>query len=187
MILEATVIVSEWLKNPTHGVNALLASIPRNKIKGGVYPKPEKVTIYDDCTDDCVAMELQPEATPAVVVFCDSEIRYDMDMQDHSDQKKGQKAEGLTMVAAYMVADKDPIEARQEGNFVLRAVKNSLNRYNNPRTRGRKTVNDHGILNDVHVVKISDLRVQRVAGSVGQLTLAGFVLATLWLYDRRPG
>jgi len=187
VILEATVIISNWLKDPTHGVNALLSTMPRNKIGAGTYTKPKPVSIYDDCTDDCVAMELEPDDVPAIVVFCDSDIRFLMDMHDPKEQKKGQKAEGLTMVAAYIVRDMDPLDARQQGNFVLRAVKNSLNRFNNPRTRGAQTSDDLGRLNDVSVVKISDLRVQRVAGSVGQSTLAGFVLATLWLYDKRPG
>jgi hypothetical protein len=185
VITEATTVISEWLKHPTYGVNTMLAKVPRNKVGGGLYLKPPKVTVYDDCSDDCVSMELEPEEVPAVVVFCDSDILFEMDMfrpeKGRGEPAKAQKGSGLSMVASYIVRDTPALDARINGGFTLRAIKMSLNRFNNPNTR-----KSAGLLNAVHVVKISDLRMQRVAGSVGQSTLAGFVLANLWVLDKAP-
>lgn len=185
MITEATLIISRWLKDETNGVNAMLDKVPLNKIGGGTYTAPKDVTIYDDCSDDCVGEELEPDIVPALVVFADSEITFDMDAmtpeKPNGEPAKAQKATGLIMAVTYIVRDVPPIKARRDGGFVLRATKMSLNRFNSGRFRGT-----NGNLNSVFVRRISDLRMQRVAGSVGRSTLAGFILATLMVEDRLP-
>lgn len=176
MINEATLLISEWLKHPTHGVNAILATIPRHRVGGGTdYPKPKDVTIYNDVDDDSVSKELEPDVVPALVVFCDSDM--EVEAGRAGDKLKGN---GLVVVIAYIVRDVDSwAKARRDGGFTLRAVRQSLNRLNTA-----DHSNGYRKLNDVSISKVERITEQRVAGAVGRSTLAGFVLADLWLLEQ---
>lgn len=174
MILESTVIVSSWLKDPVHGVNAMLGKVPRGKMGSGTFPAPAKVTVYDDIQDESVAMELDPDKVPAVVVFADSDINVSMDWGDIGPLK----GTALTIAASYIYRDVPALVARRDGMFVLRAIQWSLRRFNSNRySEGKRR------LNDISVSGIRATRQQRVTGAVGRSTLAGFVLANLDVVD----
>jgi hypothetical protein len=177
VILEATVIMSSWFKDPVCGINKLLADVPRNKMGSGTIAKPTPVTIYDDIQDNSVAMELEPVKVPAVVVFCDSDISAEMDWG----MLTPLKGTGIIMAASYIYRDMDPLLARQQGMFVLRAIQRSLNRFNSDKfSHGRRR------LNDISISQVIRTRQQRVTGAVGNSTLAGFVLAHLDVTDHAP-
>src|SRR5687767_9372467 len=80
MIMESTVIISTWLKHPVHGASALAATVPRKKWDdaAATFAKPKAVTIYDDIQDESVAMKLDPDKSPALVVFGDSDVEIPM-------------------------------------------------------------------------------------------------------------
>lgn len=167
--------MSSWLKDSVHGVNALLGKVPRFKMGSTAkFAAPKKVTIYDDIQDKSVAMELEPTITPALVVFCDSDIEIPARWGNLS----AIKGTGMIMAVSYIYRDMTPLEARQQGMFVLRAVQWSLRRFNSDKFSAGKRR-----LNDISISAIVRTRQQRVTGAVGASTLAGFVLAYLDVTD----
>lgn len=177
MIVEGTVLTSEWLKHPEYGVAALLPLVPRNKPGGGMWRLPETPTIYDDVQDKSVAAELEPTKVPALVVFADSDID-----ETPTPHESGAKGDGLDVVIAYIVRNPSSLlDARRDGMFVLRAVRQSLHRLQTP-----KLSTGHRRLNGISISRVQRVTLQRVAGAVGRSTLAGFVIARYLMLDENP-
>lgn len=174
MITNSTLIMSNWLRGSVYGINKLLPDIPREKPTGGNFDAPRPVTIYDDVQDPSVAMELDPDKVPAVVLFCDADAEIE-------EAGSGQKGYGIVLVAAYIDRDSPHLLMRQEGGLVARAVRRSLNKFNVP-SLSRKV----GTLNRIQVVKVTAIKEVRVAAAIGNSTLAGFVRATLTVLDLAP-
>lgn len=64
MIAESVRIVAAWLADATHGVNALLASVP----KDGADAVPASVTLYNEVTHPEIARGQVPDTLPALIV-----------------------------------------------------------------------------------------------------------------------
>lgn len=113
-------LVADWLEDGTNGVNALLASVPRD----GGDPLPTSVTIYDETRDNRPARGRVPDGAtdlPAVTVA----LRGVTVMAEQVTDDGYCSAE---VVVQYAAKNVDAWKAKRDGNYVLRAVAWSLRR-----------------------------------------------------------
>jgi len=126
-------IIADWLKDPTHGIDAIAAIIPRD----GGDPAPRTVHVYDGTRDNPAARRRVTEADikeniiqlPAVMVVL-HDVSYD-------DGVPVQTAEGGEIVKGTLTAtvfllnrDKDTKVAAVENTYLIRALRNSLLLFN---------------------------------------------------------
>lgn len=174
MIVEVTRLIDRWLKHPEHGVEAMLAVIPRNNPEG-VDPAPAAPDIYNDIETEEVAGLFDPPTAPCLVVFADSDVS--VDAKDSLRQIGPQ----LIVVVAYLTRDMPAVRAAIDGGYVLRAVRKSLTLYNK-----QNLSEDYRELNGIKVASCNRVTIQRMAGGVGKSQLWGFVLASLTIIDNDP-
>lgn len=113
-------IVANWLEDGTNGVNALLASVPRD----GGDPLPTSVLVYDETRDNRPARGRLPEADtdlPALVIG----MRTLTFMQEIVTDDGYLSAE---LVLQYAAKNVDAYKAKRDGYTVLRAASWSLRR-----------------------------------------------------------
>lgn len=181
MHVEITRILTAWVKDPTHGVNALLSQLPRVKTVGGTAQdeKPKTVTIYNDVDFDIVETGgINPPTVPALVLVCDSNPRtVDISRPDIPGHRM---REGWLAAFGYYGDQGDRASAIRHGNYVLRATKQSLTRYNKY-CRGTRQR-----LNGVVLGQIDKVEFQRAAGAVPGSTFLGLLFADLTVLDTLP-
>lgn len=175
MIVETTRLIDRWLRHPEHGVEAMLAEVPRGLPGGGSDPMPVVPTIYNDTEHDAVAREIDPPAERSLVLFVDSEIETD------AKDKLRQIGTSVALVIAYVTRDVPTLEAVREGGYVIRAVRMSLTRYNN-----QSLSVGYRDLNGIKVAAVGNMTQQRVAGAVGRSHLWGFLSAAVTVIDSIP-
>jgi hypothetical protein len=184
MHVEVTRILTEWLRDEDWGVNAMLAALPHQKYdedgEAETEDLPPAVDIYNDVDSDAAqgVLGVDPPTVPSIVVVADSapeitDIRQSV--------KPGHAYQAIVGVGYY--AEKDfRASAIIAGNYTLRAVKQSLKLYNQPQTHPFSRE-----LNQIHVVRIDSVTMQRVAGgTVGNSALLGFLLADVTVLDKAP-
>jgi hypothetical protein len=172
VIVEATRLIDRWLRHPQQCVGAMLQTVPRMTPEGEEDPEPENPLIYNDTEHEEVAANLDPPTSPALVLFADGELETD------AHQRPRQVSTELIVAIAYVTRDMPPVAAARDGGYVLRAVRKSLNRYNDERLSF-----DFRELNGVKIAAVRRVEQQRVAGAVGQSQLWGFVIASLTVID----
>jgi hypothetical protein len=179
--VEITRILTAWVKDDQYGVNALLAQLPRKKSVAGTSQdeKPKAVTFYNDVDYDIVEVGgINPPTTPALVIVCDSNPRT-VDIQNPN--ASGHKMdEGWVAAFGYYGDQGDRASAIRHGNYVLRAVKMCLTRYNKY-CRGERQR-----LNGVVLGRVDRVEFQRAAGAVPGSTFLGLLFADLTVLDTAP-
>lgn len=176
MIINTTRIIRRWLDHPDHGVLAQLAAtgFPHDNTAGGQDAMPADPTMYDDVDNADAVVTLQPPASPALIVFVDSDSQVDVDHRNY------QKSENPMIVAvAYVTKDMPEKVAVLSGGYTFRAVRRSLRTFND-----QKLSAGFRELNGVKVMKVGLVTEQAVATSVGKSRLWGFVLASVTVVDR---
>lgn len=174
MILETARMVSEWLADPLGGVNALLASTPRDP--GDAEPA-DLATVTDETNDSDVARGDLPANLPAVAVSIDS-------IQDLDGQVMTITADGHVKVRI-RVAVENPTtaDAVRDLSYYLRTVQRSFRRFmaldaNDPaRTR-----------NGIYLESCLSMQLAIVwtKDQVGGSTVAGYLFPILQLRDLAP-
>ena len=169
MINEVTLLVDRWLRHEDYGVEAMLETVPRLRPDGKADPRPKIPKIYNDVEH---GLEVDPPSSPALVVFAFSEPTTDLRDLFH------QKYEQVMVSVAYATRDVEQTQATRDGNYVLRAVRKSLVRFNDQRLSS-----GYRELNSIKIQAGDRATIRRVAGSVGSSQLWGFVLASLKVVD----
>lgn len=168
---EVTMMMERWLKDETFGVNALLLNVPRSE----EHDLPEPVVIYTDLSDEDIAADRDPPATPALVAVVDSATT--------SRPVQGRLAvemESVTVAIAYVDRDRGMIRSKLDGGYTLRAVRQSMTLLQACRD------DNYRMLNRIKILKVNQITEYRVTGSVGRSTLLGFVLVELHVQDLAP-
>lgn len=177
MTNEVTQIITRWQGHPVHGVNALAGKIPRADVNGGDdWPAPPTMYLFDDLMGDVVndQLELEPPATPCLLNFCQSDIRFDNPKEQRAISRQ------ITIASAYCTQDMPTDVAVRNGGLSLRALVQCYERFNH------QTLSDgYRELNGVRVQKVSDISVTRVAGAVGRSKMWGIALCTLIAIDKQ--
>jgi hypothetical protein len=122
VILEGVRMAAEWLADATDGVNALLATVPRD----GGDDVPPSVTIRDEYGYGACARREVPDpllAGPELWVFTNN-------LAQLAGEPTTVFAEGRPeLVVAYVTQDVDTSEALEDASYTLRAVLWSLRRF----------------------------------------------------------
>jgi len=166
LVNTVTRLADRWMEHATHGVNALQATQPRNRPGGGTDSVPPSVTVYNDVDDEEVATEIDPPASPALTIWMDSEIDITW--------RGTMRAKGVTLAFAYTTRHEADLVAIRNSGYCLGGVMESLERFND-----QKLAVGYRELNGWKIMEVSDITLQRAAGTVGESRLWGFVLAHL--------
>jgi hypothetical protein len=187
MQVEATRLITAWLGHSVHGVNALIPAIPRERFGGVDDPEPSEVSIYNDVDFDTAMDEsvlgINPPSLPALVVIFDVNpkgLNFGQTQSNHHE---------YDMVGAVFYYAKDGLNrmaARREGGYVLRAVGRSLKRWNQPRFSELRSGPSYRRLNDIKLLRITNLTFVRPAGAVPESQMMGVVFLDMTVQDQAP-
>jgi hypothetical protein len=185
MHVEVTRMLAAWLADETYGVNALLPDLPRwtglndeddNPIDD---PLPADVTIFSEVDAPGIMTDggLRPSKMPSLVIVVDENQRTsDIGVIGKPGHWLTAVA-GIGFYAEQTEREKDIIH----GNYVMRAVKQSLTLFNEPKYSGQ-----YRKLNQYTLSKIEGVEIQRVAPAVPSSHMLGIVFADLRVLDEAP-
>lgn len=186
MHVEVTRILTAWLQHDQYGVNAMLATLPRWT---GFYeedettpindPLPPDVDVYNDVDvkEILTTGGLRPPTMPSLVVVVDMNPKT-VDIKDpNASGHEMSVAAGIGFYAEQTEVEKDIVR----GDYVLRAVKKSLVRFNSP-----VLSKDYRKLNDYSLSRIVSIETQRVASAVPESFMLGILFADLIVLDKAP-
>ena len=188
MINRMTRILTRWLAtHPVYGLPALLASVSFDSEAEGtallLRTNQLPLTIYNDVDDECTAARYDPDSVPALVIVAQ------MSMEGAVRRARGQEDyDDVAVTFAYMERDEPINYARQRGGYVLTAVADSLNAFNEPMLsrvpipqamddKWAATSPSWRALGSVEILELTALREARVTGGVGTSKLIGATLA----------
>lgn len=123
MQLEIIRIVTDRLKHPTLGVNAMLAKLSKD-LPTDVKPRPVH-WIGDDTRDEIVASRQDPPGLPALYVMEDGPLSMEGETPTGSHRDTLQNA-GVAIAVRYLEADADSFKANQARHQTIRAALQSL-------------------------------------------------------------
>lgn len=127
MSLELPPLLADWLADATFGVNAILATVPRD----GGDPLPPNVTVYDEvrdprCARRIIPPEMVPPGHPAIAVYQSAEAVYPL-ARPQRGRLGGAFIEGTaTYLVLYIQRESDSVAAASAARYTLRAVLHSL-------------------------------------------------------------
>jgi hypothetical protein len=177
--VEITRMITGWLGHTEFGVNKLLGSVPRSKLGSGVDEKPATVKIYNDVDFDIVsAAGVDPPQVPSLVVVSD----VDPKGADIGQQKKPAHTYSCVVGVGYYAEETERDRTVRDGNYVMRAVMQSLMRYHESPERSKA----YREINGIRLTLMTGLTVQRVAGAVPPSRLLGLVFADFGVLDKLP-
>src|SRR4026208_1531350 len=117
MHVEATRILTAWLKDTTYGVNALLANVPRKKMTTGSDPKPPIVDVYNDVDFEIMKDSgIDPPTMPSLVVV--SEVTSVTEDFLKSKMDSGHWMRGAAGIAYYTEQSEKSLDIIA-GNYVM--------------------------------------------------------------------
>jgi hypothetical protein len=120
MIADAVVIVADWLADGTHGVAALLASVP----KDFGWPTPSTPTIYNETQHPEVARGQVPDTLPALIVTSDPQA-----FTSSAPSVRPYPGDVfVTLQVRYAIANGETDEGVVDTSVMLRAIRKSLGR-----------------------------------------------------------
>lgn len=178
MIVEVVRLLDRWLKSETYGVEAMLATVPRQTPENTTDPEPEMPAIVNDTEDEDVAKDLEPAAVPALVLY--GTVGPDIPI-DAKGSRSTQMARSAIVAIAYVTRDVPWLDAVRDGGYVLRAVRRSLSAYNS-----LEKSREFRRLNTITIAQIRNVGERQVKGGVGNSQLVGFLLATVVIIDSDP-
>lgn len=172
---ELVLLIDRWLKHSQHGVIALLQNVPRQSPENTTFDVPDDPKFYNDVETEEIINGDAPPGSPALVVFG----YRDMDLPETN--RNVQISPNAIVAIGYSTTNVGTVKARRESGYVLRAVKQSLHRYN------KQGLSDgYRELNGVKIAQAKNIRYQRAARGVGSSQIWGFVLVTLDVMDKLP-
>lgn len=182
MHVEVTRMIHAALTDPEIGVTPLLLKIPRKRIDGTTDLLPTLAAVYSDVdrpegvTDPDWMKHINPPDRPALVIVADQ----DLTGEDLEDKFKPGREVSIGVAIAYYTDDVDRERAVVDGNYVLRAAKQSVIRMIHW-PMSRRT------LNDIRLTQIERIATQRVAGAAqGPSSLMGFLFVRINALDMAP-
>lgn len=165
---DVTRLFTRWFSHPQHGVEAMLALVPR--ARPGVVgddPMPTMPAIYDDVdTRGIAGSDISPPSLPALVIYSGVPSRSTQERGD----RRVEKVSGVILTAGYLTGDVDEQFAVRDAGHVLRAVHWSARRMNDQRSS-----DGYREVNGVAILEVGTVSEYPVAGAVGVCRLWGMV------------
>lgn len=168
MLSETVRLVAAFLDHPEHGVNGMIASLPRKNLGGAADdPAPPLLPIFNTMDSPTVAERLDPPEVPAIVVWGDSTTPIEL---------RGYKTarEAVVAIAFVTADDADPIAANRVCSLALRGVVITMGRYDS-----QSMSTGYRELNGIKVHAVRKVVEEQVGFAVGSRKLWGFVDARL--------
>ena len=159
MIRTTTLLEAAFWRDPTYGINAMLAALPRDKIGGGTDAAAPSLNVYSDADDAGVAQTLVPPELPSVIVFAQTaEV-------DRSGRNRRALPRPLVHAFGYVTDEgADELEAQRVCELVLRAGRLVFDNYlSHGDAAGLRQINGIRVLD---VPKVLERRVTATAEKV---------------------
>ena len=174
MIVEANRFVSSWLSHATDGVNALLASTPRD---AGDAKPADVAAITDETLDNDVAREEMPQTLPAIAVSLDAVTAVDGQVQIAT---RDGRAKFRVRIAT---ANADTAEGKRDLGYYVRATVRSLNRLFSCDANDARRFR-----NDIYLEYCEEMTwaIANAKDQAGNTVVMAFVLFTVQLRDLNP-
>lgn len=127
MLNELLQVHRDWLKHETHGVNAMLALVPKDAALEAKLPTPAVRSITTESEDELTAMGLVPHDVPGLMLTAEvGEVSDDQQVQDVGDGV-------ISLMIRYAVRSSEAAVGTRWAGYALRAVTWSLRRlYHDP-------------------------------------------------------
>ena len=181
MRIETIRATADWLKDETNGVNALLPGVPRDstdELPPLLATGPDELAcVYDATRHLWVRKRTDPPNLPCLYVMSEQgfEVHGEEMTGDHFDTKTP-----CIITIRYLASKNDEEQATQDGEYTLRAVKQSLRRFMLQDFDTNRTRNGVGIMSLLRVMYYP------ITASVGESMVAGAVAAYFDLRDTNP-
>lgn len=173
MYLEAALIISDALKDELIGVNAMLATLDLDMGDRG----PVMVRdIANEAENIEVAAKLEPQNYPAIYVMIDDPIL--IDPVEPTGVK--QKITDLPVAIRFLIAEDDPVQARRQTMYTLRAIAKTLVRLEKNENLAKRT------RNKICLVAMTNLAMFEIRETVGQGTVVGAIVVTYEAVNTDP-
>lgn len=127
MYLEAVEMIADWVKDPSNGVNAMLAGLT-DKLAPGDVPPPQVKTIQDESRNVEVIKRMEPQNVPALYIMLEEPIL--VDAIDPTGVQ--QRIRELPISMRYITREAEPVKVRRHTMYTLRALLMSMNNLNLP-------------------------------------------------------
>jgi hypothetical protein len=172
MSFEIPVILAEWLKDPTYGANAILATVPHDV---GDVPKPY-AAVRDTIRDGWIARaEITPEklaSGPVLGVLQSGEAVYPF-AQAQFQLEGGKSIQGSgSWLLLDMQRESDSAQAASQARYRLRAAFNSLILLEDPKSAAARE------RNGVEIVCATQFQMSTLKEERGEVLVTGGVLVT---------
>lgn len=177
-MIELVRMVADHLKDPDLGVEAMLATLTKDRDSDVI---PLVVPFIGNEADDlCVADEQDPPATPALYItegFAPLALEGEVHTNDHRDSLPGS---GLSVVIGFVEANANTIQSVQARTYILRAVLKSL----------RRMLDNAGAAgvfrNDQELVSCDRITVGRMSMTLQQARIAAAMECLFVTRDNNP-
>lgn len=176
MILETVRINADWLADATNGVNAMLATVPRDAGD----PQPAAVAVRDATRDGVVGRRQIPHASsgaPELFVNFEPDGLTDMDPEVWTTYRD---CDALPISIRYVVENAATEAAMRDAYYTLRAAQKSLRRLNE-NTNAAATVR-----NQVELVELVRLRHSYPFAPVSDKVVVAALVAIYMVRDLAP-
>jgi hypothetical protein len=115
--VEVVRMVADWLADPTNGVGAELATLPRD----GTDPLPATPPVTSELDDPRVARNYNPETLPALAVTCEG-------MTFEPAITSNVRRFDAVMLVRYIEANTASDEVVRDSSYIMRAVRRAISR-----------------------------------------------------------
>lgn len=189
MRIELTRVVADWLLHPDYGVNAYIATIPRDAadpappfIAGWAdtsgQAQVQELAVFDDTRHEWVARRGDPPALPCLVVGIPDVI--DMTGEPWPDGQYRTSDIDIELAVAYISASEDEFRSIRDGEYTLRAVARSVRELT-------RNVNEASCLrNGVRLCTVTRMRYTPLREAVGAGRMAGGLTLSIHAEDGDP-
>lgn len=173
MILQAVERIATWLGNGTHGVNALLPSVPRI----GADTQPANVTILDERQHPSAARHQfkRDQTFPVLVVQLAEDSAMDVSLEAGV-----RDAPDVAIAISYAIAKKATDDGARSSYYTMVAVEQSLKRL---WTNGAASDRTQGA---VSLVIANGLRHLKLFTQVGDVMITTGIIARYFVRDAAP-
>ncbi len=183
-----TRIIDRWVDtHSVHGVAALLEDITMDgndedelELRGEKLP----VTVYNDVDDECMFPKADPTEVPAIGIVSQSSA-----IARVRPRSGVRIFEGVEVALSYLEREEPELKAKRRGDYVITALADSLERFNNPtlsnvpidmdeQGNSWRTMGGYKVPGSIEVVDITKIEQFRVRLGVHKVTMYGAVIVT---------
>lgn len=176
MILDTLRLVTDWLNDGTNGVNAKIATTPRD---GGDSAPTSLTAIVDETRNGAAARRKLPATVPALVVRLATAAPLDAEVGPNSDKRYGD----IPLAIWYGDRDATSENGNRDAHYILRTVERVLRQLTNPANGAGLTAK---VRNSVTLLFWKDWRYNTQDEPLEDGTIHGALFVTARVQDTVP-